>query len=560
LSIDGTDAGVADPLDAAASQAQRRGAPVAAAQLQELAVIATPTSDVDRLVTRELALARCRLDAGDVAGARVVAARSLDRRPPGPGRVDALLLLSAVEQAGARLPEARQWLTHALAEAGTDRAALARAHVTAGMTAWEDVDTERAHAQAAVRALAGHEEEDPSSAATALVLLAGTDFEAGRGLRVDLLDRAVALEERTDLVTMMRPSTQRAIFLGHAGQIADSLPAIADCVARAARLGDESSLPHLLRTLAWMQLGAGMLREARETIARAMSLAEDLDLADAYIWAVAGQIHAAIGETEVAADLCQRAVDRARDSGNPWAEIRALAATGFGHLSADRSADAAQALTAAAELASSGRLVEIGWHRMHGDLVEALVGCGRLMEAADAARAFQERAEHTGHPWSAAVSRRALAQVAAATGKLEDAIQEFERGLAEPVLAQMPFERARGLLGLGVALRRSNRRKDARAALAEAADLFESMGAKPWLERARAEAGAISGRAGDPEGLTAMQYRVAMLAVAGRTNAEIAQELFLSVRTVESHLAAAYRRLGARSRTELAALLHAVAR
>ncbi len=559
LSTDGPDGAVADALDEAASQAQRRGAPVAAAQLRELAVTATPPTEVDRLVTRELALARCRLDAGDTVGAREVAAGSLGRRPPGPGRVDALLLLSAVEQVGARLPEARRWLTQALDEAGPDRAALARAHVTAGMTAWEDVDTERAHAEAAVRALAGHEDEDPTSAATALVLLAGTDFEAGRGLRVDLLDRAVALEERTDLVTMMRPSTQRAIFLGHAGRIADSLPAIADCVSRATRLGDESSLPHLLRTLAWMQLGAGMLREAQVTIARATSLAAELDLADAYIWAVAGQVHAALGDADAAADLCRRAVDQARAAGNPWAEIRALAASGFAHLSADRPADAAQALTAGAEIASSGHLVEIGWHRMHGDLVEALVGCGQLTEAAQAARAFHERAELTGHPWSVGVSRRCLAQVAAATGDFEAAIREFNQGLAEPVLAQMPFERARGLLGLGVALRRANRRKDARAVLAEAENLFAAIDAGPWVERARAEAGAISGRTGDPEGLTAMQQRVAALAAAGRTNAEIAQELFLSVRTVESHLAAAYRKLGARSRTELAALLRAVA-
>jgi DNA-binding CsgD family transcriptional regulator len=216
-------------------------------------------------------------------------------------------------------------------------------------------------------------------------------------------------------------------------------------------------------------------------------------------------------------------------------------------------------LTAAADIALSGHLVEIGWHRMHGDLVQALVGCGRLAEAAEAARAFHDRAVLTGHPWSAAVSRFGLAQVAAADGAVDDAIREFERGLAEPALAQMPFERARGQLGLGVALRRANRRKDARAVLSEAEGLFHSIGARPWLERARAEAGTISGRAADPDGLTAMQQRVALLAAAGRTNAEIAQELFLSVRTVESHLAAVYRKLDARSRTELAATLRSAA-
>jgi DNA-binding CsgD family transcriptional regulator len=554
LSIDGPNEDVAAALDEAAATAARRGASTAAAQLAELAVGATARDEPDRLARRELDLARRRLEAGDPAGARDAAVRSLDRLPPGPDRVGTLLLLSAVEQERAELADSRRWIVQALEEAGTDRAALARAHVTAGMTAWEDVETERAHAAAAVRALAGHEDDDPTSAATALVLLAGTDFEAGLGLAVDLLDRAVELEPHTDLVAMMRPSTQRAVFLGHAGRLSEALPAIADCIAAGERQGDQTSRPHLLRTLAWMQLGAGRLSEARATIEQAMAAADELALDDAYILAVAGQIHATLGLTGSATTLCDRALQRAREAGNPWAEIRALAAGGFLRLTSERAGDAAEALTAADAIVSAGRLVEIGWHRMHGDLVEALATAGRSAEADAAARLFRERAVQTGHPWSLAVSARALGLVATGAGRFEDATQECEESLASHGMAEMPFERARTLLVLGAARRRANRRRSAREALDEAGALFEKLGSGPWAARARAEAGTISGRTAGSEDLTAMQRRVAALAAVGRTNAEIAQELYLSVRTVEAHLAAVYRKLGARSRTELAAI------
>ena len=553
LSTDGPDEQVAVALDAAARLAQRRGASVAAAQLCELAVTATAPTDSAALARRELELARRKLEAGDPSGAKDTAIRSLDRLPAGPGRVDTLLMLSGVEQARAELADARTWLAQALAEAGSDRAALARAHVAAGMTAWESVGTERAHAVAAVQALAGHEDEDPTTAATALVLLAGTDFEAGEGLRVDLLDRAVELEHQTDLVAMMRPSTQRAIFLGHAGRLEQSMPAIVACLEAAQREGDQSARPHLLRTLAWMELGAGRLVDARVHIEQAMALADELDLADAYIWAVAGQIHAALGENDVGVELCQNALARARQVGNPWGEVRALGSVGFVHLTADRFADAAAALVAADGLDTAGELVEVGWQRVHGDLVESLAACGRLSEATEAAHAFAARAAKTGHPWSAAVSARGIGQVHLAAGHLDEAVAAFEGSLASPAMVEMRLERARSLLALGGALRRANRRRDAREALQEAAAAFDGLGSGPWAAKARAELGTVSGRAASADDLTAMQRRVAALAAVGRTNAEIAQELYLSVRTVEAHLAAAYRKLGARSRTELAA-------
>jgi DNA-binding CsgD family transcriptional regulator len=84
--------------------------------------------------------------------------------------------------------------------------------------------------------------------------------------------------------------------------------------------------------------------------------------------------------------------------------------------------------------------------------------------------------------------------------------------------------------------------------------MFGALGAPVWAERARAEAARIGGRrppSGD--GLTQAEERVARLAAGGMTNREIADALYMSVRTVEGHLSHIYRKLGVRSRTELAA-------
>jgi len=79
---------------------------------------------------------------------------------------------------------------------------------------------------------------------------------------------------------------------------------------------------------------------------------------------------------------------------------------------------------------------------------------------------------------------------------------------------------------------------------------FEEIGADLWAARARAEVGRVGGRTRE-EGLTAAERRVAVLVAQGRTNREVAAALFLSERTVASHLTHVYTKLGVRSRTEL---------
>jgi DNA-binding NarL/FixJ family response regulator len=115
-----------------------------------------------------------------------------------------------------------------------------------------------------------------------------------------------------------------------------------------------------------------------------------------------------------------------------------------------------------------------------------------------------------------------------------------------------PFERARTLLALGSAQRRAKQRRAGRQSLEEALKSFDRLGARLWQDKARGELARIGGRAPSPDRLTSAEERVAALVAAGRTNAEVAAELFLSVHTVEKALTRIYAKLGIRSRTELA--------
>ena len=102
------------------------------------------------------------------------------------------------------------------------------------------------------------------------------------------------------------------------------------------------------------------------------------------------------------------------------------------------------------------------------------------------------------------------------------------------------------------AQRRAKQRAAARQSLEQALDGFDRLGARLWSERTRAELARISDRAPSPDALTATEQRVAALVAVGRTNPEVAAELFLTVNTVEKTLTRIYTKLGVRSRTELA--------
>ncbi|MFL5796712.1 MAG: AAA family ATPase [Actinomycetota bacterium] len=559
LAADGPDESVAGTLDEAASLARRRGASDAAAELGELAVSLTPPADLGRRARRELALARHRFSAGSVPGARDAASRAVDLLPPGPGRVDALLLLGRLEaQAMGEVVSGGRRLQQALEEAGDDRAAMVRAHVGAGVWADELRDAsgemEAEHARAALDLLAGHEEEDPTSASAALTMLAEAKFRMGLGLDVELLERALELEPKTAEVRD-RASTDAAIGLGIAGMHAESERALQAFLDEAVRRGDWGAQPVMYRGLAWAAWCTGRIAEALRQIERSMEIASEIGLDEGITQAMGAEILAATGRTEQAREWGERAVRRGKDEGFWWWELRGHAANLFIELTGGDVATCADALSTVLEHVSTLGHREPGWDRIEGDAVEALLALGRGDEAEEVTARMEAAAIRGRHPWTRVVSARCRGLLEEAQGRAEEALACFDRALAADEVGEMAFERARTLLAKGRTLRRTNHRRAARDALEESRGIFDSCGAPPWAAKAGAELAAVSGRTSKPTELTTTERRVADLAAAGRTNREIAAELFLSTRTVESHLSAAYRKVGVRSRTELAAAL-----
>ncbi len=167
-------------------------------------------------------------------------------------------------------------------------------------------------------------------------------------------------------------------------------------------------------------------------------------------------------------------------------------------------------------------------------------------------------ARRYGAPRPIGVALSAVGQVRSGTAGLE-ALEE-----AVEVLAGSParIEHARALILYGAALRRQRRIKPAREPLLNGLDLAAGCGAGALEERARAELVAAGARPRRPrlsgvESLTPAELRVAELAAGGTANREIAESLFVSLRTVETHLTHVYRKLGIRSRAELSEALAA---
>ena len=193
-------------------------------------------------------------------------------------------------------------------------------------------------------------------------------------------------------------------------------------------------------------------------------------------------------------------------------------------------------------------------------LVPAVLAAPELSGPAEEERERADRMVRDARGWG---TDRALGMALRAAGLVAGG----ERGLellaeAAAVLERSParLEHAAALADLGAALRRANRRADAREPLRRALDLAGACGAAPLEERARHELRAAGGkprrtRTSGADGLTASERRTAAMAADGLSNPEIAQALFVTKKTVESHLGSAYRKLGIRSRTELAAAL-----
>jgi DNA-binding CsgD family transcriptional regulator len=182
--------------------------------------------------------------------------------------------------------------------------------------------------------------------------------------------------------------------------------------------------------------------------------------------------------------------------------------------------------------------------------VEALVALGRLDDADALLARFDAR--WPDHGWAMPARLRCRALLLLARRELDAAVAAAEEAVVTSEVVGLPLERGRALLAVGEALCRLGQRRLAAEKLDGAKQVFGELGAPLWVARAEKELRRARPRPRRDGELTSAERGVAALVAAGRTNREVAAELFTTVGTVEVHLTRIYRKLGLRSRTELA--------
>jgi DNA-binding CsgD family transcriptional regulator len=559
LGAEGPDAAVAKALEAAAAAARSAGAPEGAAELAELARRLTPPGRTRDRIRRTINLAQYLFDAGNTTAARAELAGLVAEMAPGPDRARVLLRLAMVlyfaesELAGAAC--ARQ----AVAEAGPGTAALAEAHVVVAQLSDASNLEREAHARQALELLARQPDPDPRILASALLALAMASYYTGQGVPRELLGRADELEaglaERP--VVSWRARTVLGEFLKYTDDFAGARALLEAARREAVEEGDEGSLPDILGHLAELELWAGDWEQAARYADECVQVAEQTGQET---WVginlyIRGLVNAHLGRADLARRDAEAGLASGEERGDPWVIGISLWVLGFLELSLGRLAETARHLSRAWQIGESIGLAEPGQWRFHPDHLEALAGLGELDQAGELLARFEERARATGRAWALATAARCQALLLGAHGDQDGALAAAEQALAHHEQVPMPFELARTLLTQGQIRRRAKQKRAARDSLQQALQIFERLGAPLWASRARAELARIGLRPPAPLDLTPTEERIAELVAAGHTNREVAQILFLSVRTVEDNLGRIYRKLGVRSRTELAAKL-----
>jgi DNA-binding CsgD family transcriptional regulator len=380
----------------------------------------------------------------------------------------------------------------------------------------------------------------------------------------EVMPEAIELAQRALTSGLDRPGPEAlsvAIYAGHTLRFADLLDeacAVWDAVvAQTQRLG--AILPFAaaacFRGEVYGLRGALGRAEADLRGALDLSLEHGFDIGRMWITAHLVEVLVEQGEHEAAAEIADEVSfdDRAATR---LASNVLLCARGRARYEQGRPADALADLTTCGRYANEGGITNpavLPW-RSRAALVHLRLG------HEDTARtlALDElgRAQAWGAPRAVSVALRAAARVGAGG----EPIDLLRRATAVLEFSPARIEQAHAACDLGAALRRAGHRHDARDPLRRALDTAVTCGARPLAQRAREEltaAGArprrdrIEGRLA----LTASELRVASLAAEGRTNRDIAQSLFVTLKTVETHLRHAFGKLGISGRRELAAAL-----
>jgi DNA-binding CsgD family transcriptional regulator len=559
LSVEGPDVAVAAALEEAALLASSRGAPQYAAELWEMARRATPRDRAEDLVRRTHQAGVAHYECGDTSLARSVLEQAVDLSMAGPARARVLLDL------GMALAEPEGWrgawavFEAARGQAGEDLALRARVEQNLGY-AWlfrGDLAASERHARAALQL--AEELQEPRVMAEAFQAYPFVEFLLGHGVDQELLDRGIALEGHMEgefKSQVLRASFVVAQLLKFTDRLDEARRTFTELLGDAAAHGVESPIPQIRYHLAELECRAGnwdaAMEHARESRAAAQRYRLGAMLSSGGHFAV-GLVEAHLGRADSARLEALEGLRVAEAAGEILLLIPNLSVLGFLELSLGRPAEADAYLSRAVELEQAMGVREPAYFRVVPDEVEALVALGRLDQAEALLAPFEEAGKDLGRAWTIATGARCRALVLAARGDLAGASAAADEAVRVHDHLPLPFELGRTLLVRGAVERRAKRKRKARESLEQALQAFDELGAALWSQRSREELKRLGGRASSPLALTQTEERVAKLVAEGRTNREIADALFVTVNTVEWHLSRIYRKLGVRSRSELAA-------
>jgi DNA-binding CsgD family transcriptional regulator len=535
---------VAAELDDASARAAARGATAAAAGLSELARELTP-DDPALARQRGLRAATAYRLSGSGDRAALLLEQLLTEVPSGAGaeRSDLLLELGITFRSD-RLT-AVALFDEALSEAADDDARSARILANRSLQKLLATDVQGALADARAALERAERTGDPSLVATAIARLVHAEVYAVE-ITPDLLERGVEMEESPRFFFGRRLVTL--------GDIDRAQALFENLVEEAGARGDEHTKVASLWYLSLAEWFGGRLRASLANAIAASELGELIQFGHALAWVgrVRAFVQGDLGLVDEARRSAEDGLAFARGSANESYVITTLAALGRLELALGNAVDAGDRLRDLPE-----RMFASGWNDptqcIVPDAIESLVALGELDLARGYLDHYARYAARSPNALAAMWEARCRGLLAAASGDLDTSFAAFEAALA-PSADTYRLERGRTLLCLGSVRRQAQQKKAARETLEQALAVFEELGAQPWAERARGELRRISGRAPSPEELTETERRVAELAAKGRTNKEIAAELFMGLSTVEAHLSHVYRKLGVR-RAELATQL-----
>jgi DNA-binding CsgD family transcriptional regulator len=552
LAATGRDPDLARELEQFASLARARGAPAAAADLLFHARRLTPEHDHASWASRCAQEVSLLLEAGDWEQAWQLGQQALATLPPGPGR--ATVLIAAAEHR----PGAEDLCQQALAESGGDPAIDIRAQLSLGVQRLYQFDTSAVHRHIDAAVELARQLGDPTLLCVALT---HASFAAvllpGGGDPTAALDEALQLEGELaarPLPIAMSASCYQAIWRMCVEELEPARSELERLLDLAVAWGDEGSQAQILSFLGILETRAGNWARARQLLQASLELAELMEFsqgaAEKRGWLAL--LQAQQGELDAARSNTTQGLQTSSAIGDKIGIVVHHAALAHVALSGDDPATVLDHTRQIRETFPTGLDPPI-WLDFEGDELDALISRGNTSDAEQLVDSLTRRVRRHPRPtWNTWIVR-ATTVLAASEGNLA-AVDTLNRLLDDNDLAAPPFEIARTLLAKGQIERRAKHKAAARDALQQAAQTFQQLGATVWAQKARGDIERLGLRHGRDE-LTETERRVAHLAAAGKTNREIAAELFISRRTVETNIARAYTKLGVTNRAALATQL-----